>query len=130
MVELSKVRSSNKQIAATLPSGLIAVFVGATSGIGELAMRAFVQHSVQPRVYMIGRSKEASDRIVTDLKTINPQGRYTFIQADVSLITAVDKVCEQIRANETAINLLFQSQGSLNTGSSETFYSISSGNTF
>lgn len=79
---------------------------------------------------MIGRSKEASDRIVADLKTISPQGRYTFIQADVSLITAVDKVCEQIKVNETAINLLFQSQGSLTTGSSETFYSISSGNIF
>lgn len=77
MVELTKVRFSNKQIATTLPHGLVAVFVGATSGIGELAMRAFVQ------------------------------------------------VCEQIRANETAINLLFQSQGSLATGSGESLHLIS-----
>lgn len=119
MVELGKVHASNKQIATTLPPGLVAVFVGATSGIGELALRTFVQHNVQPRVYIVGRSKGASDRIIADLKATNPQGRYTFIQADVSLITAVDKVCEQIRANETAINLLFQSQGSLTPGSSK-----------
>lgn len=119
MVELGKVHASNKQIATTLPPGLVAVFVGATSGIGELALRTFVQHSMQPRVYIVGRSKGASDSIIADLKATNPQGRYTFIQADVSLITAVDKVCEQIRANETAINLLFQSQGSLTPGSSK-----------
>jgi hypothetical protein len=34
MVSLSEVQSSNSQIASNFPSGLVAVFVGATSGIG------------------------------------------------------------------------------------------------
>lgn len=119
MVELSKIQSSNQQIATVLPSGLVGVFVGSTSGIGEYAMKAFVKHSVQPRVYIVGRSKEAADRITADVEVINPKGEYVFIQEDISLITGVDKVCKQIMAKEATINLLFQSQGTLITGTSE-----------
>ncbi|OKL63756.1 hypothetical protein UA08_00734 [Talaromyces atroroseus] len=113
MVELEKVRSSNKQVSTVLPPGLVAVYVGATSGIGELAMKALVKHSVQPRVYFVGRSQKAADRITSELKALNSAGEYIFIQADISLITGVDKVCQQIKARETAINLLVQSQGSM-----------------
>ena len=121
MVELDKVRSSNEQIATALSPGLVAVYVGATSGIGELAMKGLVKHSVQPRVYFVGRSQKAADRIVSELKTLNSGGEYIFIQEDVSLIAGVDKVCQQIKARETAINLLVQSQGSFDLSTDECF---------
>lgn len=119
MVELDKIRSSNQKLPTTLPSGLVAVFVGATNGIGEHTIKAFVKYTVKPRVYLVGRSKEAADRILKELKTINTSGEYIAIQEDVSLITVVDRVCKQIKAKETSINLLFQTQGSLAYGTGE-----------
>jgi NADP-dependent 3-hydroxy acid dehydrogenase YdfG len=64
MVEKDKIRSSNQKLTTTLPSGLVAVFVGATNGIGEYTIKAFVKYTVKPRVYLVGRSKEAAERIV------------------------------------------------------------------
>jgi len=116
MVSLTAVQASNASIPTTLPSGLVAVFVGGTSGIGEYTLKEFVRLARQPRIYNVGRSQEASDRISADCKRLNADAQYTFIQADVSLIRSVDAVCEQIKAKEKAINLLFLSAGTLVTG--------------
>lgn len=114
MVTLDKVKESNAQIAKIYQEGLVAVFVGATAGIGEISLRNFVQHTAKPRVYVIGRSQDACERLGIDLKTLNPGGQYIFIRSDVSLLGNVDDVCEQIKSKETFINVLFMSQGTLN----------------
>lgn len=114
MVALDKVQKSNAQIATTYPAGLVAVFAGATAGIGETSLREFARHTSKPRIYIVGRSQEACDRLDADLKTVNPEGEYTFIRSDVSLLRNVDDVCSQIRGKESAINVLFMSQGTLN----------------
>ncbi|KAI0490026.1 NAD(P)-binding protein [Xylaria cf. heliscus] len=111
MVSLTTVRSSNALISSTLPNGLVALFVGGTSGVGEAALKKFAQYSVRPRAYFVGRSQEAADRIVAECQALNPAGRYIFRKADVSLIRVVDEVCEEIKAQEQAINLLFLSCG-------------------
>lgn len=111
MVTLSRVQSSNSLISSTLPPNLVAVFVGATSGIGETTLRQFAKYTIQPRVYFVGRSQDAGDRIVAECKALNPQGEYTFVKADVSLIRVVDEVCEEIKAKEKVINILFLSAG-------------------
>lgn len=112
MVSLSSVLSSNARVASsTSPFGLVAVFVGATSGIGEITLKKFAQHTVKPRVYFVGRSQEAADRIKKDLCSLNQGGEYNFIKADVSLIRVVDKVCQEIKAKEKTLNLLFLSAG-------------------
>ena len=115
MVALTDVQSSNSSIASTLPLGLVAVFVGATSGVGEVSLKQFAKHVRQPRVYFVGRSQEAGDRIGAECKTLNAEGEYVFIKADVSLIRTVDKVCRDIKTKEKAINLLYLSPGSLLT---------------
>ena len=111
MVTFSSVQSSNSLIASTLPPNLVAVFVGATSGIGEATLKQFARHSRQPRAYFIGRSQDAGDRILAQCRALNSEGEYIFIQADVSLIRVVDEVCEEIQAKENAINILFLSAG-------------------
>jgi NAD(P)-dependent dehydrogenase (short-subunit alcohol dehydrogenase family) len=110
MVSLSNVRLSNSLIYSKLPR-LVAVFVGATSGIGEITLKKFAKYSHQPRAYFVGRSQVAADRIVAECKLLNPQGEFIFIKADVSLISVVDKVCEEIMAKEKALNILFLSAG-------------------
>ncbi|KUI72036.1 Putative daunorubicin C-13 ketoreductase DnrU [Cytospora mali] len=114
MVDLDKVQSSNAQISTAYPEGLVAVFAGSTSGIGETSLREFARHAPKPRIYIIGRSQEACDRLDAELKQVNPAAQYIFIRSDVSLLRNVDDVCRQISSKETAINVLFMSQGTLN----------------
>lgn len=113
MVPLPDVQSSNSRIASALPPGLVAVFVGATSGIGETTLKQWAKHARQPRVYFIGRSQEAADRITAECKALNSDGEYTFIKADTSLLRNVDDVCRDIKVKEKSINLLFLSTGTL-----------------
>ena len=120
MVSLPDVQSSNAQIAGTLP-GLVAVFVGATSGIGEYALKEFARHAQKPRVYFVGRSQEAADRIAEECHELNPDGEFTFIQADVGLLSSVDDVCRQIMNKEKTINLLFLTCGSALFGEGSSF---------
>lgn len=113
MVALSEVTASNQRVAASFPDGLVAVFVGATSGVGEYTVKAFAKYVPSPRVYIVGRSRDAADQIINECLESNPRGAFEFIQADVSLLKNVDDVCQKIKSKETAINLLFESQGSM-----------------
>lgn len=119
MVALEAIRASNKRIATTFPRGLVAVFVGATNGVGEATVRQFAKYVQSPRVYLIGRSQEAGTRITKECKALNPQGEFIFISKDTSLIRNVDEICEDLKRRETSINLLFLTIGSLQTGKSE-----------
>jgi hypothetical protein len=115
MVSLPDVQSSNDQIAK-LPAGLVAVFVGATNGIGEATLKEFARSAKSPRAYFVGRSQEAGNRITAECRQLNPEGEYLFIKADLSLIRNVDEVCREIKSKEKAINLLFLSCGSARYG--------------
>lgn len=116
MVSLEIMRASNAQISAKLPPGLVAVFVGATNGIGENTIKQFAKYTTRPRVYFIGRSLEAAKRIKAECEAVNPQGEYIFIQKDTSLIRNVDQVCNEIKSKENTINLLFMTTGTLAFG--------------
>ena len=122
MVSLTDVQSSNSRIASAFPPGLVAVFVGATNGIGETSLKRFAKHTRQPRVYFVGRSQEAGDRIAAECKRLNSEGEYIFIKADTSLIRTVDDICRDIKSREKTVNLLFLSTGTLVTG--ESMYAI------
>ncbi|KAL0565211.1 hypothetical protein V5O48_016815 [Marasmius crinis-equi] len=114
MVNLQHILASNASLSTTLPPGLVAVFVGGTSGIGEYTVKAFAEHACSPKVYLVGRSQEAADRIVDECKKLNPEGEYLFIKSDVSLLRNIDVVCQEIRDKERCINLLFMTQGTFN----------------
>ncbi len=113
MVVLSDVTKSNEAIASTFPQGLVAVFVGGTSGIGEYTLKALAAHSTNSRVYLVGRAQDAADRIIKECQELSPSSHFEFIKADISLLNVVDEVCDRIKSKETAINILFQSQGTL-----------------
>ncbi|KAH8886055.1 hypothetical protein GQ53DRAFT_769646 [Thozetella sp. PMI_491] len=113
MVALSDVHASNGRISTAIPEGLVAVFVGGTSGVGEYTLKALVKHSPNLRAYIVGRSQESADRILKECKEIAPTTQIKFIQADVSLLNIVDDVCRQIQEKETAINILVTSQGTM-----------------
>ncbi|KAK9364442.1 retinol dehydrogenase 14 [Lipomyces kononenkoae] len=116
MVALEKIRSSNSEIATALRPGLVAVFAGATSGIGETSLKQFAKNTVRPRIYFIGRSKESGSRITAELQKLNPEGEYIYKSVDVSLLRSVDNACSEIKDKEAAINMLFLSTGTMLSG--------------
>lgn len=115
MVSLELMRASNSLVATSLPAGLVAVFVGATSGIGETTLKQFARQAKQPRIYFLGRREQEGKRIQAELRHLNPSGEYHFVQADVSLLKNVDDACRHLQGRESAINLLFLTCGSLIT---------------
>jgi short-subunit dehydrogenase len=116
MVSLLDVQSSNAKIPKELPANLVAVFVGATNGIGEAALKEFARSARSPRAYFIGRSQEAAARITAECRQLNPEGDFIFIKADVSLIRNVDDVCRELKNKESTINILFLSCGTVAYG--------------
>ena len=111
MVSPSQIQASNALIASTFPTRLVALFVGCTSGIGEITLKKFAQYARQPRAYVVGRSQDAAERIVAECTALNPGGEFIFVKADVSLIRVVDQVCEAIKAKGNVVNILFLSRG-------------------
>ncbi|RDW68600.1 hypothetical protein BP5796_09257 [Coleophoma crateriformis] len=112
MVALDIVKESNARLRELGP-GLVALFVGGTSGIGEATAKAFVHYAVSPHVYLVGRSASAAERIIEECKALNSDGRVEFLQADVAELGEVDRICKEITSKEKHINLIVQSQGNL-----------------
>lgn len=113
MVELEEVQDSNAQITERFPPGMVAVFAGATRGIGKATMLEFAKHMRQPRIYLLARSEDTAQPVLDELHEVNPDGEYYYVEADLSLINMVDAACRRVRENEKAINVLFMSQGTL-----------------
>lgn len=83
---------------------LVAVFIGATSGIGSYAAKALAKQSndAQPlRLYMVGRNKDAAARIISECENSCPTGQFRFVRAEnLALLMDVDRVCRDITAIE------------------------------
>ncbi|OJJ38697.1 hypothetical protein ASPWEDRAFT_75347, partial [Aspergillus wentii DTO 134E9] len=120
MVSLETVRESNLALKDYGPD-LVAVFVGGTSGIGESTARAFVQHTLSPRVYLVGRNEAQASKIIDELRQVNSSGEVSFIKCDATRLRAVDEACKAIQEKEEKVNLLVLSSGILtNKGPDET----------
>lgn len=110
MVAISPIRASNEKIK-DLPAHLVAVFIGATSGIGEQALKQFVQYAVEPRVYIVSRNAAASQPLLADLKQRNPKAVLDLIEKDASLIRDIDAVSAVVKSKEKKLDFLFLSAG-------------------
>ncbi|KAH6684112.1 hypothetical protein B0J14DRAFT_4716 [Halenospora varia] len=116
MVTLTQIHISNNTFSSSPASrNLVAVFVGATSGIGLGALKTFYKSTTNPKVYIIGRLKTSFQSHLDELVTSNPGGKYEFVETEVSLIRNVDKVCEMIKEREEKVDLLFMSPGYLSS---------------
>ncbi|KAG9947556.1 NAD(P)-binding protein, partial [Aureobasidium melanogenum] len=112
MVSLDLVRKANASLKSRLPSP-VALFVGGTSGIGRSTLRQLALNTQAPKAYIVGRSEGNAKPLLKELYDINPLGSFNFIEADVSLISNVDKACESITQQEKALDLLFMTPGGL-----------------
>ncbi|TDZ17393.1 Oxidoreductase andH [Colletotrichum orbiculare MAFF 240422] len=112
MVALEVVRQSNARLAS-LPHGLVALFIGATSGIGQATLQNFAKNLPSPRIYTVARPRSvpAHESLLDSLRQTNPGGTYNLITADVSLISEVDRVVETILGQEQKLDFLVMSAG-------------------
>lgn len=117
MVSIKEVRKSNAAFKSSdQASGLVAIFVGATSGIGMGSLKQFAKNAKAPKIYILGRSKSAATPLLNEIKTLNPEGTYDLIETEISLIRNVDKACDEIKSKEKKVDLVFVSPGYLAFG--------------
>ena len=112
MVRIEDVRTSNSSFLSK-PPGMVALFIGATSGIGLGTLKQFVKYAKAPKVYVVGRSKASAASLLDELKILNPQAIIIFLETQFSLIRNVDKVCSEIKSNEKRVDLVVLSTGYL-----------------
>ncbi|KAF2449919.1 hypothetical protein P171DRAFT_428045 [Karstenula rhodostoma CBS 690.94] len=112
MVAYKDIQASNALINdANAPR--VAVFVGGTSGIGKLTLRALVATGTSLRIYLVGRpsSEERNRTFIQELQTLNPNAEVIWVEAEVSLLAEGKKVCEIIKSKESRLDLLFLTTG-------------------
>jgi NAD(P)-dependent dehydrogenase (short-subunit alcohol dehydrogenase family) len=139
MVTLDTVRSANAALAKC--ESLTAVFVGATTGIGEYSVRALTNSYGKGgkglRIYIVGRNERAAEAIISELRQVSKSGDFRFVRANsVALLKDVDRISAEIikleeAASQTAkIDLLVMTQGTLTfsrKGREKTPFDFSSG---
>ncbi|KAI9646762.1 hypothetical protein NHQ30_004761 [Ciborinia camelliae] len=116
MVAIKTVRASNAAFKANGTPGMVAVFAGATSGIGMGTLKAFVKNGNAPKAYVIGRSKSAAGPLIKELGVLNPSATVHFLEGEISLIKEVDRLCNEIKSKEKKVDFVFLSAGYLSFG--------------
>jgi NAD(P)-dependent dehydrogenase (short-subunit alcohol dehydrogenase family) len=112
MVSDKEIRAANALINdATAPR--VAVFVGGTSGIGKLTLRALVATGASVRIYLVGRqsSEERMQVFIQELHAINPKAEVIWTEGEIALLTETRRVCEVIKSKESLVDLLFLTAG-------------------
>lgn len=91
----------------------VAVFVGGTSGIGKLTIRALVGTKTSLRIYLVGRkaSEDRTREFIKELQAINSNAEIIWTEAEVSLLAETKRVCQHIKSRESCIDLLFLTTG-------------------
>ena len=123
MVNISDILESNHSLRYG-GSGLTAVVVGGTSGIGLSFLHNLAANTDAPTIYILGRSQTTLSSIIDDLRSRNPSGSYHPIETgDLTLIKSVDAAVEQLKPLLTSsplgakIDLLYLSPGYISLNS-------------
>ena len=124
MVNIKTIRQSNARFANEQQTGLVAVFAGATSGIGANTLAKMVQELRRSTFYVLGRSAARFASLREKLENLNPSCRIVFIQAEVSLVADTDAACKQITAAESKVDFLYMSAGLIPLNGPQCTFSI------
>ncbi|KAJ5614119.1 short-chain dehydrogenases/reductase [Penicillium herquei] len=116
---LTQVREWNAGLKSA-KTGVVAVFVGGTSGIGKQTAIKLASTVVKPVIHIIGRSQVAGAQVIEALKIANPSGSYSFKSVDISNLRLVDEVCNELKSQFVELDLLFLSAGAVAFSKKET----------
>ncbi|KAH8589547.1 hypothetical protein B0O99DRAFT_523037 [Bisporella sp. PMI_857] len=106
MVSLTEVRASNAQLTGnTTPR--VAVFVGATAGIGKATLTQLVASGFPLKAYVVGRDEREFQPFLSEMRNLNPGAELVFLQGQISLMAETKRLTEAILGSEHHINLLY-----------------------
>ncbi|KAI0180527.1 hypothetical protein GGR52DRAFT_248193 [Hypoxylon sp. FL1284] len=110
MVSKAAILAANEGFARQSHSGCVAVFAGATNGIGEYTLSRMVTLLEGSTLYVLGRSfANISQRVRENAAARN--NKIVFVEAQVSRIADVDSACDMIIEKESKVDYLCMSQG-------------------
>lgn len=112
MVSYTEIKASNALINDAA-SRRVAVFVGGTSGIGKLTVRALVATGASVKIYLVGRksSEERTKAFIQELHAINPKAEVIWTEGEVSLLAETKRISEVIKSKEPRVDMLFLTAG-------------------
>ncbi|KAI0485534.1 hypothetical protein F4859DRAFT_471547 [Xylaria cf. heliscus] len=118
MTDKVTVIDRNDEFARQHHQGCVAVFMGATAGIGESTLNRMVTMLDDSTFYILGRNPQGIASKLDRLKsTASTRGnKVVFIETQVSLISYVDAACDQIIAAEKKVDYLCMSPGGVPFG--------------
>ncbi|KAL2127668.1 hypothetical protein VTI74DRAFT_10327 [Chaetomium olivicolor] len=112
MVSQTEVRASTAALtASTTPR--VAVFVGATDGIGKSTLQQLVSRGFPIKAYIVGRNEVAFRPVLDELRCLNKSADFVFLQGQVSPLSNTRRIADEIVSRERSIDLLFLSAGFL-----------------
>jgi NAD(P)-dependent dehydrogenase (short-subunit alcohol dehydrogenase family) len=131
MVKIEVARAAVEQLVSK--NSLVAVFTGATTGIGGFTLRGLARTASKYHggrglsVYLVGRNVAAADKILDDCRKLCPEGVFQFVKAsNLALLQDIDNVCDEIKRLEEAkvrgsggparVDMLIMTQGILHFG--------------
>lgn len=122
MVKLTDINAANAALKSSLPNPT-AVVVGGTNGIGRSFLVQLTKHTTSPKIYIVGRTAEQLNALITELQTINSAGIYIPITTpDLTLVANAHAAASQIAALESdapeggKVDILHLSPGYLTFG--------------
>ncbi|KAJ7441674.1 NAD(P)-binding protein [Mycena galericulata] len=114
MPSLSTIRAFNAGFAPSYTP--VAIFVGATSGIGRGMAEVFARHTKgNANIVLVGRNRAAAEAIIASFpKPSTPGVQHEFVECDVSLMKNVRRTTGELIARFPKVNFLALTPGVLN----------------
>src|SRR5260370_19775859 len=91
--------------------GKIVVITGATSGIGEVAALNLAGQGA--RVVFVARDRARGDTTLAKLKGANPAADHRMLLGDLSSLSEMKRVANEIAERETTIDVLINNAGAV-----------------
>ncbi|KAJ8098048.1 hypothetical protein POJ06DRAFT_285874 [Lipomyces tetrasporus] len=133
MVNIKDVRISNSWLTAK-PPGMVAVFVGGTSAIGQGTLKQLAKYATAPKVYFVGRSKSSAtpllrelEKRAIDMNNLELRNGYTAIKAVNTATTQTTLAFEELTKSYPMITFCHVYPGFVDTGALNRFMGRSKG---
>ncbi|KAJ5711374.1 short-chain dehydrogenases/reductase [Penicillium malachiteum] len=101
---LTQVREWNAGLKSAKP-GMVAVFVGGTSGIGKQTAIKLASAVDKPVIHIIGRSQVAGAQVIEAMKIANPSGSDSCKSVDISNLHLVDEACNELKKTDAGLDV-------------------------